>query len=73
MTALVDSFLNPPRDDVLRRRLSEEAEKLGVAALHERLRKIDPAGAARLHPNDLRRVIRASRAVKVELNICGHI
>lgn len=35
------------------------AEQYGVEALHEKLQKIDPASAARLHPNDVRRVIRA--------------
>lgn len=34
-------------------------EKDGMRLLHERLRLIDPAAAARLHPNDTRRVIRA--------------
>src|SRR5262249_40410761 len=49
----------PPADPDLRQRLTEEAERLGGAALHARLAGVDPASAARLHPNDLRRVIRA--------------
>ncbi len=52
-------FDGPPADDALRRRLADEAERLGPAALHSRLAEVDPAGAARLHPNDLRRVVRA--------------
>jgi tRNA dimethylallyltransferase len=52
-------FDGPPADESLRRRLSEEAAASGGAALHARLAAVDPVSAARLHPNDLRRVIRA--------------
>ena len=47
------------QDPELRRRLRAEAESLGAAALHARLARCDPAGAARLHPNDTLRVLRA--------------
>lgn len=59
--AVVDDFLFPDRgaDWELRRRLEEEAARLGRAALHARLAQVDPETAARLHPNDLRRVVRA--------------
>jgi tRNA dimethylallyltransferase len=52
-------FDGPPRDDSIRQRLSHEAERLGALALHERLSRVDAQTAARLHPNDVRRVIRA--------------
>ncbi|HVS35633.1 MAG TPA: tRNA (adenosine(37)-N6)-dimethylallyltransferase MiaA [Gemmataceae bacterium] len=52
-------FDGPPADQELRRRLAEDAERLGPSALHARLAEVDPAGAARLHPNDVRRVVRA--------------
>ena len=52
-------FDGPPADKAVRRRLTGEAECLGPEALHGRLRSLDPVAAARLHPNDLRRVIRA--------------
>jgi tRNA dimethylallyltransferase len=52
-------FEGPPADETVRRRLSAEAERDGPAALHARLDRVDPATAARLHPNDLRRVVRA--------------
>jgi tRNA dimethylallyltransferase len=52
-------FDGPAADAELRRRLTEEAERSGCHCLHKRLAQIDPAAAARLHPNDLRRVIRA--------------
>lgn len=49
----------PPADPALRRRLRHEAAALGPAALHQRLAAVDPPTAARLHPRDLVRVIRA--------------
>jgi tRNA dimethylallyltransferase len=49
----------PPADLAFRRRLRAEAAVEGPAALHQRLAAIDPATAARLHPRDLVRVIRA--------------
>lgn len=52
-------FKGPSADPVLRGRLAEEAERTGAEGLHRRLAEIDPAAANRLHPNDLRRVIRA--------------
>jgi tRNA dimethylallyltransferase len=52
-------FDGPPADAAVRRRLTEEADRHGRQALHDRLARIDPAAAARLHPNDLRRVVRA--------------
>src|SRR5262249_5798655 len=40
-------------------RLEEEGERVGAPALHARLARADPVTAARLHPNDARRIIRA--------------
>jgi tRNA dimethylallyltransferase len=52
-------FEGPPGDAEVRRRLTEEAEQTGRQALHERLGRVDPVTAARLHCNDVRRVVRA--------------
>lgn len=52
-------FDGPVADLELRERLEAEARELGAAALHERLARLDPSSAARLHPNDVRRVVRA--------------
>jgi tRNA dimethylallyltransferase len=52
-------FDGPGASPALRARLEAEAERLGEAALHDRLARVDPAAAARLHPNDRRRVVRA--------------
>jgi tRNA dimethylallyltransferase len=46
-------------DPALRARLRAEAQAEGTAALHARLETCDPRTAARLHPNDRVRVLRA--------------
>ena len=46
-------------DEELRRSLSEFAEREGNEALHKRLSEIDPESAAEIHPNNVKRVIRA--------------
>lgn len=43
----------------LRKKLEDEAERLGNSYLFEKLEKVDPESAAELHPNNLVRVIRA--------------
>ena len=58
-------FDGPPADADLRRRLADEAARLGSEALHARLAAVDPAGAARLHPNDVRRVVRALEVLQL--------
>lgn len=52
-----------PPDPELRRRLEEEARREGSAALHRRLARLDPESASRIHPNDLKRVIRALEVI----------
>jgi tRNA dimethylallyltransferase len=51
-------FDGPPRDNTLRARFLDE-EQAAPGSLHRRLSGIDPAAAARLHPHDHVRVIRA--------------
>jgi tRNA dimethylallyltransferase len=48
-----------PENATLRRELRELAEREGNEALHARLAKVDPETANHLHPNDIRRIIRA--------------
>ena len=43
----------------LRRQLEQFAQEQGTEALFERLQTEDPEAASRLHPNDIRRVVRA--------------
>ena len=48
-----------PPDRELRAELERFAGENSRAALHERLREVDPIAAERIHPNNMRRVIRA--------------
>ena len=52
-------FEGPAADWELRRRWAADARQRGRQWLHARLAAVDPAAAARLHENDLKRVIRA--------------
>src|SRR5437867_6307308 len=52
-------FDGPPADPELRQRLTQETECQGLEALHQRLAEVDPISANRLHPHDIRRVVRA--------------
>ena len=54
----------PPADPLFRRELSALAAREGRPALWERLNRVAPAIAARLHPNDAVRVIRALEIVR---------
>ncbi len=58
-TLLRGLFAGPTADPELRQELNDFAAAAGPQGLHERLAKVDPAAAARLHPNDTRRLIRA--------------
>ncbi len=58
--ALVDGIFDaPPKDEELRDELERESSEKGGDFLHAKLEKIDPETASKLHPNDVRRVIRA--------------
>jgi len=52
-------FDGPPADAELRARLEQEAAEQGGEALRQQLAQVDPVTAARLHPHDVRRIVRA--------------
>jgi tRNA dimethylallyltransferase len=52
-------FVGPVRDDGLRERLRAAAEKRGAKYVHSLLQKMDAGAAARIHENDLPKVVRA--------------
>ncbi|WP_103106051.1 tRNA (adenosine(37)-N6)-dimethylallyltransferase MiaA [Brevibacillus reuszeri] len=52
-------FSTTSQDPELREQLQRMADTEGAEALHARLAAIDPITAERLHPNDVKRVIRA--------------
>jgi tRNA dimethylallyltransferase len=58
-------FTGPGSDDDLRQRLEQDAIAQGDRALHQRLSRVDPTTAARLHPQDRRRVIRALEVLEL--------
>lgn len=58
--ALVDGLAPlPPRDEALRKELSERAEREGRPALHRALAQVDPDAARGIPPNNIARVVRA--------------
>lgn len=57
-------FDGPDADWTLRETLQRRAESEGLAALYEELARVDPVTAARLHPNDQRRIIRALEVMR---------
>lgn len=48
-----------PKQAEFRKQLEREAELHGVEYVHDRLKELDPAAADRIHPNNLKKVIRA--------------
>lgn len=57
---LIDGiFKGPSSDRGLRARLKAEADEFGVEVLYKRLEEIDSVTASEVHPNDLRRIVRA--------------
>ena len=60
LRALVSGLARLPQASVaLRRELGERAAQVGWGALHNELKQLDPAAAARIHPNDPQRIQRA--------------
>ncbi len=63
--AVVDDLVLPhvPPDPSLRERLEAEERSRGPGHLHGRLAGLDPAAASRIHPANLRRVMRALEVI----------
>src|SRR6185437_10263317 len=60
LRALIDGlFAGPERWEELRERLRSRAAEKGPEHIHRILRRFDPDAAARIHANDLPKVIRA--------------
>jgi tRNA dimethylallyltransferase len=53
-----------PPDEKLRKKLQKEIEKKGAEYMHDKLKKLDPSAAKKIHPNNLRYVIRAIEIAK---------
>lgn len=52
-------FSKEEQDPYYRENLQKKAEKEGPMAVHELLRSVDPVSAQKIHPNNIKRVIRA--------------
>lgn len=52
-------FDGPGEDPALRDELKQRAEAEGADALYAELKEVDPVAAEKLHPHDVRRVVRA--------------
>ncbi|HEY8431112.1 MAG TPA: tRNA (adenosine(37)-N6)-dimethylallyltransferase MiaA [Sandaracinaceae bacterium] len=60
MRALLRGLVELPEPDpAVRARIEAEHDAVGGPAMHARLRRLDPRAAARIHPNDRRRIVRA--------------
>nr|PZN44287.1 MAG: tRNA (adenosine(37)-N6)-dimethylallyltransferase MiaA [Bacillota bacterium] len=53
------TFAELETDGSVRAALYAEADRIGAPALHRRLAEVDPEAAARIHPNDKLRIVRA--------------
>ncbi|MDR0783051.1 MAG: tRNA (adenosine(37)-N6)-dimethylallyltransferase MiaA [Propionibacteriaceae bacterium] len=63
--AIIDQFVFPPTDEVVRARLTGELETIGAEAMYARLQQADPDAAAGIEPANSRRIIRALEAIEL--------
>ena len=63
--AILDRFEFPGTDEAVRARLEAELGDLGSGALHRRLAEQDPEAAARILPENGRRVVRALEVIEI--------
>lgn len=57
-------FAAPPSDEAFRKELEAMALKKGRDYIHSKLAELDPDAAARIHPNNVKKVIRAIEAAQ---------
>ena len=63
--AILDRFEFPGTDEEVRGRLEDELAEVGSLRLHERLATRDPEAAARILPENGRRVVRALEVIEI--------
>jgi len=60
LRALIEGiFEGPSANPEIRQRLKDQAVQIGMDKLHAQLAQVDPDAAQRIHPNDLKRIVRA--------------
>lgn len=57
-------FAAPPSDEAFRKEIEDMALKKGRDYIHSKLAELDPDAAARIHPNNVKKVIRAIEAAQ---------
>ena len=63
--AILDDLNFPDTDPEVRQKLTDEAEKIGGNAMHQRLGTLDPAAAVAIPKENIRRVIRALEVIEI--------
>lgn len=63
--ALLDDWNFPATDPAVRRRHEDELERIGTAAMHDRLAQVDPEAARQILDTDGRRIVRALEVVEL--------
>lgn len=63
--SLLEDMQFPPGDPLVRARLEQETDELGLAAMYAKLMDFDPEAGAKVNPANARRVIRALEVIEV--------
>ena len=63
--AILDDLNFPDTDPAVREKITQLAEKIGNDAIHQRLAVLDPAAAAAIPKENVRRVIRALEVIEI--------
>jgi len=66
-------YQGPAADWDFRQQIERELQTLPLASLHQRLQVIDPLLAAKLHPNDKRRIVRGLEVFKLTGQRLSHL
>ena len=66
-------FQGPPADWEFRKQVEEDVNAFGMEELRKRLWQVDPLSAHKLHPNDMRRMIRALEVAKITGQPLSHL
>ena len=63
--SILDDLNFPDTDPEVREKITKQAEELGVDVMHARLEKLDPAAAAAIPKENVRRVVRALEVIEL--------
>jgi tRNA dimethylallyltransferase len=63
--AILDDLNFPDTDPEVREKIANQADELGAEVMHERLAKLDPAAAAAIPKENVRRVVRALEVIEL--------